>query len=358
MPNSHKMLISLYPFLRNALFRLEPELAHQIGLTGLDMCAAVQRLLLPGQTSTLSDTKTNLVIWGRNFPNHVGLAAGFDKNAEHLHGLAMLGFGFIEVGTVTPRPQPGNERPRLFRIPSAQAIVNRMGFNNKGIDYIVANLHKYRLSAKESPGQCLIGVNIGKNKTTPEENAVDDYLTCLTRAYPVADYIAVNVSSPNTPGLRNLQNREALSALLTALKGKQQVLANAHNEYIPLLVKIAPDLTDEQIVEIAQVVNDIKLDGVIATNSTIDHSSVATLPNGKESGGLTGAPLFDLSYRVVKQLRATLQQEIPIIACGGITNASQAQNMQDAGAALVQIYSGLVYQGPKLISDLVFPQRS
>lgn len=351
-----KMLNSLYPLAKNALFRLEPESAHRIGLAGLDVCATLRRMLVPGQATPLSNPKTQLVLWDKKFPNHVGLAAGFDKNAEHLYGLAMLGFGFIEVGTVTPKPQRGNERPRLFRIPSAQAIINRMGFNNKGIDNLVANLHKYRLSVKDSPSQCLIGVNIGKNKNTPEEGAVNDYLTCLTRAYPVADYIVVNVSSPNTPGLRNLQNREALSALLTAIKDKQQVMANAHNMYIPLLVKIAPDLTDEQIGEIAQVVNDIKLDGVIATNSTIDHSSVADLPNGNEVGGLTGAPLFAMSLHVVKQLRAALNREIPIVGCGGITNASQATAMLDAGATLVQIYSGLVYQGPKLIRDLVFTQ--
>jgi len=283
---------------------------------------------------------------GLHFPNPVGLAAGPDKNGDYIDTLAALGFGFIEVGTVTPRPQTGNPRPRLFRLPQARAIINRMGFNNRGVDYLVAKVQRARYRG-------VLGINIGKNFDTPVERAVEDYLIGLRKVYTHASYVAVNISSPNTPNLRQLQEHDALLSLLQALKAEQQQLAQQHGKYVPLAVKIAPDLGAEALTDIAAILRDQRIDAVIATNTTLDHQAVAHLPHGSEAGGLSGAPLTRRATEVVSRLHEVLGDQVPIIGVGGIMSGVDAVAKLHAGASLVQIYSGFIYRGPGLIKEAV-----
>jgi dihydroorotate dehydrogenase len=283
---------------------------------------------------------------GLNFPNPVGLAAGLDKNGECIDGLAALGFGFIEIGTVTPRAQPGNPRPRLFRLPEAQAIINRMGFNNEGVDYLLRQVSQARYSG-------ILGINIGKNKDTPVEQALDDYLIGLRRVYSAASYVTVNISSPNTPGLRSLQSGEHLDQLLKGLMAERARLATQHDRIVPIAVKIAPDLEPAEIESIADALVRHGADAVIATNTTSARNGVEHLKHGSESGGLSGHPVLAASTAVVGQLAKHLDGRLPIIACGGILGLADAQRKLDAGASLVQIYSGLIYRGPALVQELV-----
>jgi dihydroorotate dehydrogenase len=283
---------------------------------------------------------------GLDFPNRVGLAAGLDKNGTAIDGLDHLGFGFLEVGTVTPRPQPGNPKPRLFRLPAQEAIINRMGFNNAGIDTLLQNVARARYRG-------ILGINIGKNFDTPIERAVDDYLICLDKAYPLASYITVNISSPNTKNLRQLQGASELDALLGTLKARQTELADRHGKYVPLALKIAPDLDAGQIVNIADALRRHRIDGVIATNTTLGREGVETSPLATETGGLSGGPLFDKSTELVRSLAQALAGELPIIAAGGITSGKRARAKLDAGAKLVQLYSGLIYRGPTLVAECV-----
>jgi dihydroorotate dehydrogenase len=329
----------LYSLLRPLLFGLAPETAHGVTFTAIEKA---YRLGLLGKGSVSCRPRN---VMGVNFPNPVGMAAGLDKNGEHINALAALGFGFIEIGTVTPRPQPGNPKPRLFRIPEASAIVNRMGFNNQGIDELVANVRHANYHG-------ILGINIGKNFDTPVEKAIDDYLICLQKAYRHADYITVNISSPNTPNLRQLQNAGELDHLLGALKLNQQKLADEHGKYTPLAVKIAPDLEPQQIDSIAALLMKHRIDGVIATNTTLSRVGVETLPHAAEAGGLSGAPLTQRATAVIRHLGNMLQGALPIIGVGGIMCAADAKEKIEAGASLVQIYSGLIYRGPRLVREI------
>jgi dihydroorotate dehydrogenase len=281
---------------------------------------------------------------GLTFPNPVGLAAGLDKNGEVIDGLAAFGFGFIEIGTVTPRPQPGNPKPRMFRIPEAQGIINRMGFNNDGVDALIANVKRAKYKG-------ILGINIGKNADTPIEKAADDYLTGLRKVYPYASYVAINISSPNTKNLRQLQGGDELDALLGQLKAEQEKLAQQHGKYVPLAVKIAPDLDSEQIKSIATLLTKHRIDAVIATNTTLSREGVEGLPHGNETGGLSGAPVRDKSTAVIRALAAALNGALPIIGVGGILKGADAVEKMQAGAALVQVYSGLVYRGQELVTE-------
>jgi len=334
--------VMIYSLMRPLLFRLLPETAHRFTLQTLN---ALNRLkltkLIFGKIPHAPCT-----VMGLNFPNPVGLAAGMDKNAESIDSLAALGFGFIEVGTVTPRPQPGNPPPRLFRLPTALALINRMGFNNQGVERLLENIQKARFGG-------ILGINIGKNFDTPLENAVDDYLVGLHKVYAFADYVAVNISSPNTPGLRQLQQGDELDRLLNTLKQAQRQLANQHDKYVPLAVKIAPDLNEEELAVIANQLLAYEIDGVIATNTTLSRAGVENLPYANETGGLSGAPLSARSTKVVQQLSATLQGKIPIIAAGGVMSAADAEEKLQAGARLVQIYTGLIYRGPALVKEII-----
>jgi len=285
---------------------------------------------------------------GLTFPNPVGLAAGLDKDGAYIDGLAALGFGFIEIGTVTPRAQPGNPKPRMFRLPEAQALINRMGFNNGGVDAFVRNVQASRFYQEQ---RGILGLNIGKNADTPIERATDDYLYCLDKVYPYAAYVTVNISSPNTKNLRQLQQASEIDALLSALKMAQSQLADKHGRYVPLVLKIAPDLDDEQIDTIASALLRHHIDGVIATNTTITRDAVQGLTHANETGGLSGAPVRDLSTRVVRALHQVLQGEIPIIGVGGILSGSDASEKMAAGASLVQLYTGLIYRGPALVGE-------
>ena len=285
---------------------------------------------------------------GLTFPNPVGLAAGLDKDGAYIDGLAALGFGFIEIGTVTPRAQPGNPKPRMFRLPEAQALINRMGFNNGGVDAFVRNVQASRFYQKR---QGILGLNIGKNADTPIERATDDYLYCLDKVYPYAAYVTVNISSPNTKNLRQLQQASELDALLSSLKQAQSRLADTHGRYVPLVLKIAPDLDDEQIDTIASALLRHHIDGVIATNTTITRDAVQGLAHANETGGLSGAPVRDLSTRVIRALHQVLQGEIPIIGVGGILSGTDASEKMAAGASLVQLYTGLIYRGPALVRE-------
>lgn len=331
-----------YRIMRDLMFRLDAEKAHHLGLVGLDW------LEMTGM-SWLMTRKMNMKpvrVMGLTFPNAVGLAAGLDKNGDHIEAMSALGFGFVEIGTVTPRPQPGNPKPRLFRIPEAQGIINRMGFNNLGVDHLIEQV-------QAADTKNLIGINIGKNFDTPVEKAVDDYLIGLNKVYPHADYVTINISSPNTPGLRTLQFGESLDSLLSALKNAQAELAEQYEKYVPMAVKVAPDLTKEEVSQLAQAFNKHKIDAVIATNTTMDREAVAGLQNADEAGGLSGAPVFEKSTEIVRLFREALDDDLPIIAAGGIMSAQQALAKLDAGASLVQIYSGLIYQGPKLIREVI-----
>ena len=328
----------MYAVLRTALFLLPPETAHDLSLTAISL---VQRLGLSRLLGAPPPADPRQVM-GIEFPNPVGLAAGLDKNARHIDGLAALGFGFVEVGTVTPKAQPGNPKPRMFRLPAAQAIINRMGFNNDGIEALVANIQRSRYRG-------VLGINIGKNKDTAAERAVDDYLYCLRAVYPYASYITVNLSSPNTPGLRDLQFGEPLRQLLVQLKQAQAELAAEHERYVPMAVKIAPDMAAEDIREVAAALLDNGIDGLIATNTTIARDAVKAQPHGNEAGGLSGAPLMAGSTETLRLFAEALDGRIPIIGVGGIVEGEHAAEKIAAGAALVQIYSGFIYRGPGLI---------
>jgi dihydroorotate dehydrogenase len=292
---------------------------------------------------------------GIDFPNPVGLAAGLDKNGDYIEGLAARGFGFIEIGTITPRPQPGNPQPRLFRLPQASAIINRMGFNNKGVDYLIDRVKAAQPFLQKN--NIVLGINIGKNKDTPAENAVDDYLICMRKAYRYASYITVNLSSPNTPGLRDLQFGEPLKQLLARLKQEQQLLAVQYGRYVPLAVKIAPDMAIDDIREVAAALIDNQLDGVIATNTTIARDAVKDLPHGNEAGGLSGAPLTKKSTEVIRSLAQELNGKLPIIGVGGIMSGADATEKFAAGAKLVQVYTGFIYRGPALVGEAVSAVR-
>jgi len=336
------MPMNLYPLLRPLLFSLDPETAHEVTLKLLNAAYAsgVSKLLYP----TIEDKPVSVM--GLSFKNPVGLAAGLDKNGDYINALAALGFGFVEIGTVTPRPQPGNPKPRLFRLPEHQAIINRMGFNNLGIDHLLARV-------KQSGYSGVLGINIGKNFDTPIENAADDYLIGLRKAYTSASYITINISSPNTKNLRQLQQGDEIKYLIAALKEEQLKLQQEHGKYVPLALKIAPDLTMDEITHIARLLLEFEIDGVIATNTTIARDMISDHPLANEAGGLSGAPVKEKSTFVVRGLAAELNGRIPIIAAGGILSAEDAKEKLTAGASLVQIYSGLIYRGPQLIADIV-----
>ena len=332
-----------YPLSRAVLFRMDPEAAHDFTI---DLLARTQNTPLAcayGQTR-VHDPVT---VAGLRFPNRVGMAAGLDKNARCIDGLGAMGFGFVEVGTVTPLPQPGNPRPRMFRLPAANALINRMGFNNEGLETFLANVQRARFRRDGRP--LLLGLNIGKNAATPIERATDDYLIGLAGVYPHADYVTVNISSPNTKNLRALQSDEALDTLLGAIAAKREALAQEHGKRVPVFVKIAPDLDEAQIQVIAATLQRHGMDGVIATNTTLSREAVQGLPHAEETGGLSGTPVLEASNRVIRQLRAALGRDFPIIGVGGILSAQDAVSKIDAGADLVQIYTGLIYQGPALV---------
>ncbi|MBJ9984534.1 quinone-dependent dihydroorotate dehydrogenase [Acinetobacter sp. S40] len=329
----------LYSLARPMLFSLSPERAHELTLSLLKSAHKIGLLrqhIAPKPVTCM----------GIEFPNAVGLAAGLDKNGAYIDALAGLGFGFIEIGTITPRPQSGNPQPRLFRIPEAKAIINRMGFNNDGVDQLIENV-------KASKFKGILGINIGKNADTPVENAVDDYLICLEKVYNYASYITVNISSPNTKNLRSLQSGDALTELLETLKQRQLELAEQYHHYVPLVLKVAPDLTEEDIEFISNQLLQFKIDGLIVTNTTLSRVGVENLPCGDESGGLSGAPVFEKSTECLRQFAKSLNGQIPLIGVGGITQGEHAIAKKDAGANLVQIYSGLIYTGPSLIKDCV-----
>jgi dihydroorotate dehydrogenase len=334
----------LYSLARPALFSMDAESAHHFTLDNL------KRLSRLGLMRTIvqqpkADPRT---VMGLLFKNPVGLAAGLDKDGAYIDALADLGFGSIEVGTVTPRAQPGNPKPRMFRLPAAHGIINRMGFNNGGVDAFVANVQSSRFyQAREG----VLGLNIGKNADTPIERAADDYLHCLQKVYPYASYVTVNISSPNTNNLRQLQGGSELDGLLAQLKDAQQRLADQHKRYVPLALKIAPDMDEDQVKNIADALVRHRIDGVIATNTTLSRTAVEGMQHGAEAGGLSGAPVFELSNRVIRLLKAELGGALPIIGVGGIMRGSDARVKIDAGAQLVQLYSGLIYAGPALVRD-------
>jgi len=329
----------LYSLARPLLFAFAPERAHELTLSMLD--TAHKFGLMRQKVASKPVT-----CMGIQFPNPVGLAAGLDKNGAHIDALSALGFGFIEIGTITPRPQAGNPQPRLFRIPEAQAIINRMGFNNDGVDQLIENV-------KASKFKGILGINIGKNADTPVEDAVSDYLICLEKVYHYASYITVNISSPNTKNLRSLQSGDALTELLQTLKNRQLELAQQYQHYVPLVLKVAPDLTAEDIEFIAAQLLQFKIDGLIVTNTTLGRDGVENLPNGQEAGGLSGAPVFVKSTECLRQFAKVLNGKIPLIGVGGILSGEQAVAKQQAGANLVQVYSGLIYTGPSLIKDCI-----
>jgi dihydroorotate dehydrogenase len=335
----------LYPLFRPLLFTLDPETAHDVAFAALDAAVAcgAERLIAPRVAASPVEAM------GLSFPNRIGLAAGLDKNAAHIDGLASLGFGFIECGTVTPRPQPGNPKPRLFRLADANALINRMGFNNDGVERFLANVARSRFGPKSGG---ILGLNIGRNFDTPNERAIDDYLTCLRAVYAAASYVTVNISSPNTTGLRELQDVAALEPLLTALKVEQAALAQKHGKYTPLVVKISPDLPTADIGRIARTLQLLRVDGVIATNTTTDRDAVGAVPHGSEAGGLSGAPLRERSTATVRALAQALDGELTIIGVGGIMSGDDAREKIAAGATLVQIYTGLIYRGPELVFEI------
>ncbi|MBN8451659.1 quinone-dependent dihydroorotate dehydrogenase [Accumulibacter sp.] len=337
------MALMLYPLLRHFFFALDPEVAHGIGMAGVDLLRAT------GASCLLANPvpPDPVSVMGLSFPNPVGLAAGLDKNGEHIDALAALGFGFIEVGTVTPRPQPGNPRPRMFRIPERQAIINRMGFNNDGVDRLLDNVAAARFPRQGG----VLGINIGKNFDTPIDRAADDYLFCLDRVYAAASYVAVNISSPNTRNLRELQQDAALDALLGSLKAAQSRLADRHGRYVPLALKIAPDLDEAQVRAIADLLRRHRIDAVIATNTTVTRAGVEGMPHADEAGGLSGAPLRASSTAIARQLAVALAGELPIIGVGGIMSGADAAARIAAGACLVQFYTGFIYRGPALVGE-------
>ncbi|MEO7938955.1 MAG: quinone-dependent dihydroorotate dehydrogenase, partial [Burkholderiaceae bacterium] len=332
-----------YALARPFLFGLDPEAAHELTL---DALARTQRTPLAwAYCGHLVDDPVQLA--GLRFPNRVGLAAGLDKNARCIDALGSMGFGFVEVGTVTPKAQPGNPKPRMFRLPQAHALINRLGFNNDGLDTFVANVQQSSFRAKGR----ILGLNIGKNASTPIEQAAHDYLACLDGVYAHADYVTVNISSPNTSNLRALQNDAALDALLAAMQQRREVLRQRHGRNVPLFVKVAPDLDEAQVTSIARALRQHAMDGVVATNTTTDRSAVAQLPHAHETGGLSGTPVYEHSNRVIRLLRAALGKGFPIIGVGGVLSAKDAVGKIEAGADVVQIYTGLIYQGPALVQQ-------
>jgi dihydroorotate dehydrogenase len=333
----------MYSLARPFLFHLDAERAHGLGLRSLELAYRTGLNPLLGRRPKPLVTKA----FGLSFPNPVGCAAGLDKNGAHVDALLALGFGFVEVGTTTPRPQEGNPKPRMFRLPEHSAVINRLGFNNDGVDAMVRNVGK----ARRRGG--LLGINIGKNKDTPNEAAVDDYLFCLERVYPLADYITVNISSPNTAGLRELQEEQQLRQLVGTLREAQEKLGSQHGKRVPMLVKIAPDLSDDDIDACARVLSDLQVDGVVATNTTTDRLPVEHHALAREAGGLSGAPLYGKSTAVLRRLRARLDDSIPIIGVGGILSGADAAGKITAGAQLVQFYTGLIYRGPDLVGECV-----
>jgi len=333
--------MNIYPLFRTVLFMFDPERAHAISMTLLEI---VYRLKL---SRVLFGNRKHapVKVLGLEFPNAVGLAAGLDKNGDHIDALAACGFGFVEIGTVTPRPQPGNPKPRLFRLVKDQAIINRMGFNNAGVEYLVNKV-------KASKRDCIIGINIGKNRDTSLEHAVDDYVSAFELVYPHADYVAVNISSPNTPGLRDLQHGEELNRLLQTLKQRQQQLSEKYGSYKPLLVKIAPDLSDEEIRQLAYALLEYEVDGAIATNTSSQRPKLKSTGLAAEQGGLSGRPIQSQSDHVLTVLVNELNGKMPVIAVGGIMSSADAQRKIQAGASLVQLYTGFIYSGPQLVSDI------
>ena len=317
----------MYAAIRPFLFSLDPENAHHFTISSMKMASSMG---LTAMAPSVSPSPREVM--GLTFPNPVGLAAGLDKNGDCIDGLASLGFGFLELGTVTPKPQPGNPKPRMFRMPKAEGLINRMGFNNEGVDVLVENVKKSRFH-QEKKG--ILGLNIGKNAITPIENAVDDYLICLEKVYPVADYIAINISSPNTKNLRQLQGESELDNLLSQLKAAQSRLSDQHSRYVPLALKIAPDMDDNQVKNIADALIRHKIDGVIAT------------------GGLSGAPVRDVSTHVIRLLKQELGDALPIIGVGGILSGEDAKEKMEAGASLVQVLTGMIYSGPGLVRECV-----
>lgn len=334
----------MYSLARPFLFGLDPERAHAAGLSALEAAYRTGLAPLLARRPTPFPTRS----FGLAFPNPVGLAAGLDKNGAHVDALLALGFGFVEVGTVTPRPQAGNPRPRMFRLPQHRALLNRLGFNNQGVDVLVANVSRARRR-----GGGLLGINIGRNKDTPNDSAERDYLVCMEKVYPLADYITVNISSPNTAGLRELQEEQALRRLVGTLREAQERLGAQHGKRVPMLVKVAPDLTDDDIDACARVLGDLAVDGVVATNTTVSRLSVQAHPLARESGGLSGEPLLDKSTAVLRMLRTRLPESIPLVGVGGIMSGADAVKKMAAGATLVQLYTGLIYRGPALIDECV-----
>jgi len=332
----------LYDAIRSALFQLDPETAHHLTLTTLQ---AASRLgpLNPFRQNVAPKPRSFM---GLRFPNPVGLAAGLDKNGDCIDGLAALGFGFLEIGTVTPKPQPGNPKPRLFRLVEQQALINRLGFNSRGIEYLLDRVRARRADV-------ILGINIGKNVFTPLENALDDYLIGLREVYGAADYVTINISSPNTPGLRKLQTGETLDHLLGGLAAERDQLAQTHGRHVPLLVKIAPDLEPDELPSLCESLVRHRIDGVIATNTTLSRAGAESSIHAGEAGGLSGAPLLHPSTEIVRRLSLTFGGELPIIACGGIMSPEDARTKFDAGASLIQIYSGLIFKGPTLIREIV-----
>lgn len=334
------MRSGLYSLARPFLFALDPERAHELTLATLDGLAASGALALAAGPAVEDPVE----VMGLRFSNRVGLAAGMDKDGAHIDGFAAMGFGFIEVGTVTPRPQPGNPRPRLFRLPAHRALINRMGFNNQGVDAFVANVQRSRYRG-------VLGLNIGKNADTPIENAIDDYLACLRKVYPHAGYVTINVSSPNTRNLRQLQGADELDRMLERLRDERDALATEHRRRVPMVLKIAPDLEPAQVDSIAAALLRHGIDGVIATNTTVSREMVAGARHAREAGGLSGAPLLGLSNRVIRALRERLPADYPIIGAGGVFGGPDARSKVEAGASLVQVYTGLVYRGPALVGE-------
>src|SRR6478672_5924290 len=333
----------MYGLLRPFLFAMDPERAHALTLAWLETAHRTALTGTLGSRPAPYPTRT----LGLVFSNPVGLAAGLDKNGLHVDALLDLGFGFVEVGTVTPRPQVGNAKPRMFRLPESEAVINRLGFNNDGVDALVRNVGK----ARRAHG--LLGINIGKNKDTPNESAEDDYVHCLRKVYGLADYITVNISSPNTAGLRELQEEQALRRLVSVLREEQEALASHHGRRVPMLVKIAPDLSENDIDAAGRVLGDLGVDGVIATNTTIGREGVEGARHADEVGGLSGAPLLSRSTAVLRMLRTRLPESIPLVGVGGILHGADAATKQAAGATLMQVYTGLIYRGPALVGECV-----
>jgi dihydroorotate dehydrogenase len=336
-----------YALARPFLFGLDAETAHDVTMAGL--CATQGTPLTWAYANGRVDDAITLA--GLTFPNRVGMAAGLDKNARAIDGLGAMGFGFVEVGTVTPLAQPGNPKPRMFRLPAANALINRLGFNNEGLDAFLVNVQKAKFRTANPQNPMILGLNIGKNAATPIENATDDYLIGLRGVYPHADYVTVNISSPNTKNLRALQSDEALDALLGAIAAERTVLKKKHSKSVPIFVKIAPDLDESQIEVIALALKKHGMDGVVATNTTLSREAVKGLPHADEAGGLSGAPVLEASNQVIRQLRAALGKSFPIIGVGGVMSAADAVSKIEAGADVVQIYTGLIYKGPDLVKD-------